>query len=81
MAMTGELTLTGQVLPGRRHPREGDRGARAGIRELILPADNDGDFGEIPAHIRKGMEVHFAATFDDVVGLIFRAPAGSRRRG
>jgi ATP-dependent Lon protease len=81
IAMTGEITLTGEVFPVGGIREKVIAAKRAGIRELILPADNDGDFGEIPAHIRKGMQVHFAATFDDVVGLLFRATGGRARQG
>ena len=44
---------------------------RAGIKELILPEDNQGDFEEIPEHVRKGIKVHFATTFDDVMPWLF----------
>ena len=64
IAMTGELTLTGQVFPV------------GGIRELILPVDNKGDFEDIPDHVREGFKVHFATTFDDVAPLLF-----AKRRG
>jgi len=71
IAMTGEVTLTGQVFPigGIREKMIAAR--RAGIRELILPEDNRGEFEEVPEHIRKGIKVHFAATFEDVVPHLF----------
>jgi len=71
IAMTGELTLTGQVFPVGGIREKVIAARRAGIRELILPADNRGDWEEIPDYIRKGIEVHFAATFDDVAPLLF----------
>ncbi len=72
IAMTGELTLTGQVFPvgGIREKLIAAR--RAGVKELILPEDNRGEFAEVPEHIRKGLRVHFAATFDDVVPHLFK---------
>ena len=71
IAMTGELTLTGHVFPigGVREKMIAAR--RAGIRELILPEENRGEFEEVPEHIRKGFKVHFARTFDDVAPLLF----------
>lgn len=72
IAMTGELTLTGHVFPigGVREKMIAAR--RAGIRELILPEDNRGEFSEVPEHIRKGIKVHFACAFEDVVPLLFK---------
>jgi ATP-dependent Lon protease len=72
VAMTGEITLTGEVFPVGGIREKVIAAKRAGIRELILPADNRDDFDEIPAHIRKGLAVHFASTFDDVLPVLFR---------
>jgi ATP-dependent Lon protease len=71
IAMTGELTLTGQVLPVGGIREKVVAARRAGIRELILPAANKGDFEEIPAHIRKGVTVHFADQYPQVAQLLF----------
>jgi ATP-dependent Lon protease len=82
IAMTGELTLTGEVFPigGVREKLVAAR--RAGIKEIILPADNRGDYDEVPEHVRKGMTVHFATRYDDVVPLLFkRDRPGSKHRG
>ncbi|MES9944234.1 MAG: endopeptidase La [Candidatus Thiodiazotropha sp.] len=72
IAMTGELTLTGQVFPVGGIREKVIAARRAGIRELILPEDNRSDFEEVPEHIRKGIKVHFASVFEDVVPLLFR---------
>ncbi len=72
IAMTGELTLTGQVFPVGGIREKVIAARRAGIRELILPADNRGDWEEIPDYIRKGLKIHFATTYDDVAPLLFR---------
>jgi len=71
IAMTGELTLTGQVLPVGGIREKVIAARRAGVRELILPAANKGDYEEIPAYIRKGLTVHFAERFGDVAELLF----------
>jgi ATP-dependent Lon protease len=44
---------------------------RAGIRELILPEDNRGEFDEVPDHVRKGLRVHFASTYRTVAETLF----------
>ncbi|MEN8167127.1 MAG: S16 family serine protease, partial [Pseudomonadota bacterium] len=72
LAMTGELTLTGQVFPVGGIREKVIAARRAGIRELILPDDNRSDFEEVPEHIRKGLKVHFACTYTDVMPLLFR---------
>ncbi len=71
IAMTGELTLTGQVLPVGGIREKVIAARRAGIRELILPAANEGDFEEIPEYIRKGLTVHFAGQYDEVADWLF----------
>ena len=71
LAMTGELTLTGQVLPVGGIREKVIAARRLNIRELILPEANTGDFEEIPEYIREGITVHFARHFSDVVPLLF----------
>ncbi|RLJ22819.1 endopeptidase La [bacterium endosymbiont of Escarpia laminata] len=72
LAMTGELTLTGQVFPIGGIQEKLIAARRAGIRELILPDDNRSDYEEVPDHIRKGLKVHFVCSFKDVLPLLFR---------
>ena len=71
IAMTGELTLTGEVFPigGVREKLIAAR--RAGIKEILLPEDNHGEFDEVPEHIRKGLTVHFVNRFEDVAKHLF----------
>lgn len=71
IAMTGEITLTGEVFPvgGIREKLIAAR--RAGITEIILPADNRGDFEEVPEHVREGLEIHFAERFEEVFARLF----------
>ncbi len=73
IAMTGEITLTGEVFPigGVREKLIAAR--RAKIKEIILPEDNRGDFDEVPEHVRTGLTVHFASRFEDIVPLLFKA--------
>ena len=69
--MTGELTLTGKVLPigGVREKTIAAR--RVGVNTLILPIDNKRDFEELPDYIKEGIEVHFADYFDDVLTVAY----------
>ena len=71
LAMTGEITLMGQVLPVGGIREKVIAARRAGIRELIVPEANRRDFDELPDHIRKGLKVHFAEHYKDVARIIF----------
>jgi len=71
LAMTGELTLTGQVLPVGGIREKVVAARRTNIRELILPEANRGDYEEIPDYIREGVTVHFASRYSDVVPIVF----------
>ncbi len=71
LAMTGELTLTGDVLPVGGIQEKVIAARRSGIRRLILPEANRGDFEQLPEHIRAGMKVQFASSFNDVVPVVF----------
>ncbi len=68
VSMTGEITLTGRVLPigGVKEKVLGAR--RAGIREVILPKQNQADLVDIPVYLRQNLKFHFAETLDDVLG-------------
>ncbi len=78
IAMTGELTLTGRVLPIGGVKEKTIAAKRVGIAELIMPLDNKRDFAELPAHIRKGLKVHFVESFDEVLRVAF--PKRARKR-
>lgn len=70
-AMTGELTLTGQVLPVGGIREKVIAARRNKLMELILPETNRGDYEELPTHVTQGIKVHFANHFRDVVKRIF----------
>ncbi|RZI79059.1 MAG: endopeptidase La, partial [Rubrivivax sp.] len=71
VAMTGELTLTGQVLPIGGVREKVIAAKRQKILELILPEANRGDFEELPEYLREGLTVHFAKRFADVAKVLF----------
>jgi ATP-dependent Lon protease len=56
VAMTGEVTLTGQVLPVGGLKEKSLAAQRAGIKRIIVPERNEGDIAEIPEHERQGLE-------------------------
>lgn len=67
VAMTGELTITGKVLPIGGVKEKTIAAKRAGVKVVIFPYENKKDFDELPAYIRKGLKVHFVNYFDDVL--------------
>jgi ATP-dependent Lon protease len=69
VAMTGEVTLTGQVLPIGGLKEKALAAQRAGIRTVICPALNEGDVDEIPEHLRRKLEFRFVDRVDDVLKL------------
>jgi ATP-dependent Lon protease len=73
LAMTGELTLTGQVLAVGGIREKVIAARRANIMELILPSANRKDFEELPDFLREGINVHFARTYRDVFHFVFES--------
>lgn len=71
LAMTGELTLTGHVLPVGGIREKVIAARRIKIMELILPHGNKRDFDELPDYLREGMNVHFARNYRDVFEFAF----------
>ena len=71
IAMTGELTLTGAVLPIGGLKEKTIAAKRASVKTLIFPAENRRDFEELPDHIKRGLKTHFVSSFEDVVRVCF----------
>lgn len=69
VSMTGELTLTGRVLPIGGVKEKVLGAVRAGIREIILPIDNQADIEDIPMEVREQTTFHFAETLDEVIDI------------
>jgi len=67
LAMTGELSLTGKVLPVGGIKEKVLAAKRAGIRTIILPKQNEKDLKEVPERHRKGMKFYPVAHFDEVL--------------
>ena len=66
LGMTGELTLTGRVLPIGGVKEKTIAARRAGLKVLIFPEANQKDFAELPDYLKEGLEVHFAREYKDV---------------
>lgn len=71
VAMTGEVTITGEVLAIGGVKEKVIGAHRAGIREVVLPYDNKVDVDEIPSEVLKDMKINFAKTYDDVEKVVF----------
>ena len=71
VAMTGELTLTGKVLPVGGIREKVIAARRQKIKNLLLPASNRGDYEELPDYIKSGMQIEFADNFTEVFKALF----------
>ena len=84
VAMTGELTLTGRVLPIGGVKEKVLGAVRSGIREVILPRENESHLEDLPESVRNSLTVHLVEDLDRVVELAIRRPrkaAGGTRVG
>jgi ATP-dependent Lon protease len=71
LAMTGEISLIGNVLPVGGIKEKLIAAKRAGIREIVLPAENQKDLSELPGHITRGITFRLASTMEEVLGYVF----------
>jgi Lon-like ATP-dependent protease len=72
LAMTGEVSLTGKVLPVGGIKEKIMGGRRAGIKSIILPAANERDFAEVPDYLKENLEVTFASDYQEVYDAVFK---------
>jgi ATP-dependent Lon protease len=71
LGMTGELTLTGKVLPIGGLKEKFIAAKRSKLKTLIFPKENRRDYEELPAYLKKGIKVHFVDTYHEVYRLAF----------
>ena len=71
VAMTGELTLSGLVLPVGGVKEKILAAHRAGLRRVILPKDNEADLAKLPQTVLDEMQISLAAHLDDVLAVAF----------
>ncbi len=80
LAMTGEITLRGLVLPVGGIKEKVLAAKRAGIGTIILPKKNEKDLEDIPPHLKKGLKFHFVERMDEVFDLALCAKAAACKR-
>ena len=71
LGMTGELTLTGRVLPIGGLKEKLVAARRSGLKVLIFPEDNRRDYDELPEYIKKDLTIHFVEHYDEVFKIAF----------
>jgi ATP-dependent Lon protease len=78
IGMTGEITLSGRVLPIGGVREKVLAAHRAGLRKVVLPARNEPNLEEVPSEVRKEVEFVFVNQIDEVLDRIFEVPKGNR---
>ncbi|XP_060737933.1 lon protease homolog, mitochondrial [Tachysurus vachellii] len=71
VAMTGEVSLTGKILPVGGIKEKTIAAKRAGVDCLILPAENKKDFSDLAEYITEGLEVHFVEHYQEIYKIVF----------
>ncbi len=74
IAMTGEITLRGKVLPIGGLKEKLLAAHRAGVFEAIMPKENEKDVADLPEALRKVMKLHFVESMDEVLGIALEGP-------
>jgi ATP-dependent Lon protease len=81
VAMTGEITLRGKVLPIGGMKEKLLAAHRMGMRTVILPKDNEKDLAEIPAEIQAGLAIRFVENMDEVLQIALERPLEPAEHG
>jgi ATP-dependent Lon protease len=71
VAMTGEVSLTGKVLPVGGIKEKTIAAKRSNVKIIILPEENKKDYDDLPKFITEGLEVHFVSQYAEVFDLVF----------
>jgi ATP-dependent Lon protease len=74
VAVSGEITLRGSVLPVENVKDQVLAAHRAGVRQIVLPAKNRVDLDEVPSEVRDDMTVHLVHKIDEVLALVLGDP-------
>jgi ATP-dependent Lon protease len=81
VGMTGEITLTGQVLPIGGLREKSLAAQRAGLKRIVIPRENEPDLEELPAETRESLQFIPADTIEDVFAAAFDGKRRIGRRG
>jgi ATP-dependent Lon protease len=81
VAMTGEITLRGMVLPVGGLNEKLLAAKRHGITQVIVPADNRNDIEELPTHLTGDMTIWYVSTIQEALPLVFRTPLTAEWNG
>jgi ATP-dependent Lon protease len=74
VAMTGEITLRGKVLPIGGVKEKVLAAHRAGVKNIVLPRDNEKDLADIPKNVLDTLDVHMVSTMDEVLRIALAEP-------
>jgi ATP-dependent Lon protease len=78
LAMTGEITLTGQVLPIGGVREKVLAAQRYGLKRVVLPQENEPDLGELPPEARKELQFILVDSIEEVLAVAFEKPGPVR---
>jgi ATP-dependent Lon protease len=78
VAMTGEITLRGKVLPIGGVKEKVLAAHRAGVKNIVLPRDNEKDLADIPTNVLDTLDVHMVSTMDEVLKIALAEPLPAR---
>jgi ATP-dependent Lon protease len=78
VAMTGEITLRGKVLPIGGVKEKVLAAHRAGVKNIVLPRDNEKDLADIPKNVLDTLDVHMVSTMDEVLKIALAQPLPDR---
>ena len=79
VAMTGEITISGRVLPIGGLKEKVLGAVRAGLTTILLPKENEADLDDLPKDVRERLEVLPVSTLDEALALITSGGRASRR--
>ena len=69
VGMTGEITLNGRVLPIGGLKEKAIAASRSGLKEIVIPQENEKDVDDIPQEVRDKLKIHYATKLDDVLNI------------
>jgi ATP-dependent Lon protease len=78
VAMTGEITLRGKVLPIGGVKEKVLAAHRAGVTNIVLPRDNEKDLADIPKNVLDSLDIHMVSTMDEVLKIALAEPLPAR---